>query len=87
MKLRRMDFPAGYVKVEVRSRSALRWGWSVFSDIGTVVAKSDNLFRYADDAWAAGQVALAAIPPCTICDRDLEEDLRKPAAQCDLQYE
>ena len=57
----------GYVKVALRSRAPRRlWGWEVYRDGDThAVLRSDETFGYAEDAWAAGQAALAALPPPT----------------------
>lgn len=66
-----------YVRIDVRVRSPKRWGWSIHRE-GTdvTVATSDLLFSHADDAWKAGQVALAALAPCLLppCPRDEDEE-------------
>ncbi len=64
MQTKRKAFPAGYVKVSVRSRSPKLWGWEVYRDRDdTVVERSANLFRCAEDAWKAGQIALSNLQP------------------------
>jgi hypothetical protein len=52
----------GHVKVEVRSRSPKLWGWDVCLDgSGTVVERSEALFRHAEDAWREGREMLASL--------------------------
>ena len=51
-----------HVKVEVRSRSPILWGWNVQRDgSGVVVQKSERLFSYSEDAWREGQQVLAGM--------------------------
>jgi hypothetical protein len=49
------------VKVVVRSRSPKLWGWELYreGDDATPVARSVDVFPHAEDAWKAGQIALA----------------------------
>jgi hypothetical protein len=54
----------GFVKVELRSRSPRLWGWSLYREGNdTAVERSGALFRHAEDAWKAGQAALAHLEP------------------------
>jgi hypothetical protein len=55
---RQLALPA-YLKVDIRSRSPRRWGWSIHHDAADLVlARSDEMFPCAEDAWKAGQAAL-----------------------------
>ena len=55
-------FIAGYVKVEIRSRLPKTWGWSILRETnGIVIQHSNELFRYAEDAWQAGQAMLRTL--------------------------
>ena len=55
------------MKVALRSRAPRRlWGWEVYREGAAVPAlRSQEDFGWAEDAWAAGQAALAALPPPT----------------------
>jgi hypothetical protein len=57
----RRRYVGGSVKVVVRSRHPTRWGWELYRDGNdtTAVARSTELFAHAEDAWKAGQLALA----------------------------
>jgi hypothetical protein len=58
----REPFIAGYVKVEIRSRLPKTWGWSILREAnGIVIQHSDQPFRYAEDAWQAGQAMLRTL--------------------------
>lgn len=58
----RAPFIAGYVKVEMRSRLPKTWGWSILREAnGIVLQHSDENFRYAEDAWQAGQAMLRTL--------------------------
>ena len=60
MSSKRDEYFPGYVKVDVRSRLPKLWGWSIHIEIGnTRVAQSNALYRCAEDAWKAGQAAVA----------------------------
>ena len=52
-----------YVRVEVRSRGANRWGWALCQE-NTDIAfeRSVSLYRCAEDALKAGRDALACLP-------------------------
>jgi hypothetical protein len=53
-----------YLKVEVRSRSRTPWGWSLYYESNNMLLeRSEELFRCAEDAWKAGQVALNQYMP------------------------
>jgi hypothetical protein len=53
---------AGYVKVEIRSRLPKTWSWSIHREAnGIVIEHSNDAFKYAEDAWKAGQVALNSL--------------------------
>ena len=67
----------GYVKVELRSRSPRLWGWNVHrAGSDNVVKGSEAAYGCAEDAWKAGQAALAkveaALPPAYL--RAFEQD-------------
>jgi hypothetical protein len=58
----REPFIAGYVKVEIRSRLPKTWGWSILREAnGILMQRSDEPFRYAEDAWQAGQAMLRTL--------------------------
>src|SRR4051794_7384751 len=79
---------AGYVKVEVRSRSPRLWGWGLCRGTTDIVMeRSDVLYGHAEDAWKAGQAALeglhlrpetAALYPATRPPPDHCQDSRPP---------
>ena len=51
----------GFVKVALRSRSPKLWGWDLHRDGGAhVLQRSEACYRDPEDAWRAGQAALAA---------------------------
>lgn len=53
-------FPLGYVKVELRSCSPRLWGWDLYrTSSDAIVQRSEGCFRSSEDAWTAGQIALA----------------------------
>lgn len=55
-------FSSGFVKVELRSRSPKLWSWTMYCEVSDrVLNRSAGTFRYSEDAWKAGQVALASI--------------------------
>ena len=55
-------FGSGFVKVELRSRSPKLWGWTLYCEVSErVLDRSAGTYRYAEDAWTAGQVALADV--------------------------
>lgn len=55
-------FDSGFVKVELRSRSPKLWGWTLYCEVSErMLDRSAGAYRYAEDAWKAGQVALAAV--------------------------
>jgi hypothetical protein len=58
----RTPFVAGYVKVEIRSRLPKTWGWSILREAnGIVLQHSNEPFKYAEDAWKAGQAVLRTL--------------------------
>jgi hypothetical protein len=61
-----------YVKVEVRTHSPKLWGWAIRrTATDNIVAQSDMLFRYSEDAWTDGQRRLSEID-CEQVLRQLE---------------
>ena len=65
----------GYVKVDLRSRSPRRWGWSIHREAveNAALLQSDRAFSAAEDAWREGRKVLAAM-----------EDGSKPVAALEL---
>jgi hypothetical protein len=70
----RERFIAGYVKVSIRSRLPKTWSWSIIREAnGIILQQSDDPFRYADDAWQAGQAVLRTLeitPDAVLTDSD-----------------
>ena len=53
-------YAVSYVKVEVRSRSPQRWGWSLHRDGGDdLIQRSEGTYGGAEDALRAGKAAQA----------------------------
>jgi hypothetical protein len=70
MRTSRPVFIAGYVKIEIRSRTPRRWGWELYRNGNEVpLSRSDELFRCAEEAWQAGQVALLQLAPAPTVER------------------
>jgi hypothetical protein len=51
-------FTDEFVKVQLRSRAPRLWGWEVCRGNGLTIESSEDLFRCAEEAWKAGQLAL-----------------------------
>lgn len=58
----REPFVAGYLRVEIRSRLPKTWGWfSLREANGIVIQHCNDPFKYAEDAWKAGQAVLRTL--------------------------